>query len=273
MKTITSRQNALVTRFRLAARERRVSRRHVLLEGARLIEDARSAGVPIEAAVFSKTGLGASDAALTRLAAALSAVDTEVVAGSDTVMAAASPVRAPSGVVAIGCHRPTTLTRVFRRVACVVAAVGVQDPGNVGALIRAADAAGASGVAVTAASADPFGWKALRGAMGSTFRIPVVDAGEPDLIIETARGRDVAVLATVPRGGRSLYDIDLTRPVLVLVGGEGAGLDGEVTDAADETVSVPMRQSVDSLNTAVATALIVYEARRQRLAFRRGRAR
>ena len=273
MKTITSRQNALVTRFRLAARERRVSRRHVLLQGARLIEDARSAGVPIEAAVFAKGDLGGSDAALRRLAAALSATETEVVAASDSVMAAASPVRAPSGVVAIGRHRPASLTRAFRRVACVVAAVGVQDPGNVGAVIRAADAAGATGVAVTTASADPFGWKALRGAMGSTFRIPVIDAGDPDLIIDAARGRGVAVLAAVPRGGRSLYDIDLTRPVIVLVGGEGAGLEGEVADAAHETVSVPMRQSVDSLNTAVATALIVYEARRQRLVSRRGRVR
>ena len=246
-----------------------MSRRHVLLEGTRLIEDACSAGVLIETAMFAAAGLGGSDPALRRLATALSVAKTEVVAASDSVIAAASPVRTPSGVVAIGRHCPANLTSVFCRVPCIVTVVGVQDPGNIGAIIRAADAAGATGVAVTTTSADPFSWKALRGAMGSTFRIPVIDEGEPNLIIDTARGRDIAVIAAVPRGGRSLYDIDLTRPILVLVGGEAAGLEGEIADAAHETVSVPMRQSVDSLNTAVATALIVYEVRRQRLVSQR----
>ena len=274
MKTITSRSNPLVARFRAVARAQRSARTHILLEGARLIEDARAAGVPIEAVVFSAEALRQRDVALTRLASALVAGkerrdnigQAEIVAVSESVLAAASPARSPSGAVAIGRHEPLALTCVFRDPPCAVAAVGVQDPGNVGAIIRAADAAGASGVAVTEASADPFGWKALRGAMGSTFRIPVIDAARLEPVIKSARHAGANVLAAVPRGGRSFYDIDFTRPMLLLIGSEGEGLELPLRTLADDTLSIPMRSSVDSLNTATATALILYEARRQRLA-------
>ena len=146
--------------------------------------------------------------------------------------------------------------------ACVVAPVGVQDPGNLGAIIRTAEAAGAAGVAVTGRSADPFGWKALRGAMGSTFRLPVADGGDPAAVVEAARAAGFRVLAAVPRGGPAPHEADLGGRRLLLVGGEGAGL-RPVADLADAAISVPMAPPVDSLNVAVAAGVILYEARRQ----------
>ena len=139
----------------------------------------------------------------------------------------------------------------------------VQDPGNVGAIARVAEAGGATGLIAAGASADPFGWKALRGSMGSSLRLPVVSASAAEAIAD-ARRHDCRIVAAVPRDGRTLYDAQLGGPVAILIGGEGAGLPPALCDSADERVTIPMAPPVESLNTAVAAALVVYEARRQR---------
>lgn len=261
---ITSRRNPLVARMRAAARERRTGRRRLLLAGPRLIDAALVAGVQIEAALLAGAEAPAGDSALAGLAGRLAAGGTAVARGSAPVLAAASPVQSPAGAVALARHAPADAADAFAGGGIVLAAAGVQDPGNVGAIIRAADAGGAGGVLVAEDAADPFGWKALRGAMGSTFRLPVVDAGSLAAAVAAARAHGARVLAAVPRGGAPLHDCDLRGAWLVLIGGEGGGLRGAEHDLADARVSVPMRSGVESLNVAVAAALIVYEARRQR---------
>lgn len=264
MRTITSRRNPVVAAFRAAERSRRTGRQHLLLDGARLIDDAHRAGWPLQLAVFSSAALGHRGGRLAGLARRLESAGVAVNAVSAPVLSAISPVRSPGGAVALAHHRPGRVERAFARAGLVLAPVGVQDPGNLGALIRAADAGAAAGVLVTDGSADPFGWRALRGAMGSTFRLPVVDVGPAGAAIDAARAHGATVLAAVPRGGSSVYEVDLRRPSLVLVGGEGGGLAAGTAGLADGRISVPMRESVESLNAAVAAALIVYEARRQR---------
>ncbi len=267
VKTVRSRQNALVRRFRGAARAR--DRRELLLDGVRLIRDARDARVPLVSAFVSRSALDRGDHALSGLARDLESDGVEVVAGSDGVMDAVSPVRESSAAVAVGDHDPATLDEILMGVkdgvdiGIVIAPIGVQNPGNLGAIIRTAAAAGAAGVAVTEGSADPFGWKALRGAMGSTFRLPVAQTGNAAAAVRYAREAGFTVLAAVPRTGRVLYDADLGGRRFVLVGTEGDGLHGELASLADDTVSVPMAPSVDSLNVAVAAAVLLYEARRQ----------
>jgi TrmH family RNA methyltransferase len=146
----------------------------------------------------------------------------------------------------------------------VVVVVDVQDPGNTGAIVRVSEAGGATGVIASGATADPFGWKALRGSMGSALRLPVVHRTSPAGAMAEVRQNGCRVIATVPRGGRSLYETDLTGPIAALIGGEGHGLAAAIVDAADERVSIPMAPPVESLNAAVTAGLIVYEARRQR---------
>ena len=267
MHTVRSRRNELVTRFRNAAHARRPDRTTLLLDGVRLIRDASAAGAPIATAIVSQAALAAGDGDVERLARDLEAGRVPVAAGSAAVMAAVSPVRTPSAAVALGDHRPAPLDTVLQAArdgaACVVAPVGVQDPGNLGAIIRTAEAAGAAGVAVAGRSADPYGWKALRGAMGSTFRVPVADGGSPAELVAAARSGGFRVLAAVPRGGRPLQEAELGRRHLVLIGGEGAGL-SPFADLADDAVSVPMAPAVESLNVAVAAGIILYEARHRR---------
>ena len=140
----------------------------------------------------------------------------------------------------------------------------VQDPGNVGAIIRAAEACGATGVVAGEGTADPFGWKALRGAMGSTFRLPVASGQTLADAVASARAAGLRVFATAAREGTPLAACDLRGPSAILFGGEGAGLPQDLLDASDERLTIPMRPPVESLNVAIAAALVLYEAARQR---------
>lgn len=265
MKTISSRKNPIVASFRAAARNRGSRQGHLLLDGIRVIEDAHVAGVDIEVVLLSAVALQQRDHATIQLSKSLSTSGVRTLAATTSVLEAISPVRTPSGAVALAVHNPWSCDRVVKQTlqGLVVCAVGVQDPGNLGALIRTADAGGASGIVVVKGSADPFGWRAIRGAMGSTFRIPIATTESVSSLIHSARIQKLKIMAAVPRGGTPLYEVELAGPRLLLVGSEGAGLLETIGQEADIRISVPMSQPVESLNVAVAAALIIYEAKRQ----------
>jgi RNA methyltransferase, TrmH family len=203
---------------------------------------------------------------LRALIVSLQQAAVEVVTISASVMDAVSPVKTPSGIVALAERPVAGLDALYGDAdALVVAAIDVQDPGNVGAIVRVAEAAGATGFVTAGGSANPFGWKALRGSMGSALRLPIAtcDVAANEAIAD-ARRRGCRIIASVPREGRSLFDLDLTGPIQLLIGGEGRGLLQTLTDEADERVTIPMQAPVESLNAAVTAALIVYETARQR---------
>jgi TrmH family RNA methyltransferase len=259
--TITSRHNPLVARYRAAAR--RESDEVILLDGAHLVTDALAAGVRIEHVAMTPAAREHPD--LQGVLARLARAGVEIVVVAAPVMDAMSPVRSPSGVVALAAPPAVSGAAIYGAAdPLIVVAVGVQDPGNVGAIVRVAEAGGATGVIATGGTADPLGWKALRGSMGSALRLPVVRGTAPADAVAEARRHGCQVIATTPRGGRTLFEIDLTRPTAMLIGGEGRGLASTLVDAADERVSIPMQAPVESLNAAVTAALIVYEAQRQR---------
>lgn len=270
MKTITSRQHAFVARCRAAAKGRDGEGQDMLLEGVRLVRDALDAGLAVRAAAV--TPAAQLDAEVGALCRRLVASGTELFIAAEAVMDALSPVRTPAGLTALAAPPPATVDGIFAaHPALVVGVVGVQDPGNAGAIIRSAEAAGATGVVLTAGCADPFGWKALRGAMGSAFRVPIGPRGtRPADLLADARARGVRCLAADPRGPADLFACDLTTPWLVVLGGEGAGLPDDVLALADVVAGIPMAPAAESLNVAVAAGVILFEARRQR---RAGRAR
>jgi TrmH family RNA methyltransferase len=262
MEAISSRHNPIVKTFRALARG---SDDTLLLEGLTLVQEALNAGVQVRAVAFSSRLLAEPDAGTSRLLDALAKTDARLLSVSPAVMGAISPVRTPSGVVGIASRASVPLERVYAGAPpLVLILAGLQDPGNVGAVIRAADAAGATGIVACERTADPFGWKALRGAMGSTFRLPVAAEHPAGLAVATARLHGLRVLAATPRDGRPMHGVDLTGPTAILLGAEGAGLGREMEQLADDRISIPMRAPVESLNVAVSAALVVYEAYRQR---------
>src|SRR5256712_299790 len=261
VKRITSRQNPLVARYRAAGRRELAGL--VLLDGPHLIADALDARVPLRQAAVASEAL--ADADVRGLVARLTKGHVDLVSATAPVMSALSPVRSSSAIVALADRPAHDAGRLYAgSAALVVIASDVQDPGNIGAIVRVAEAGGATGVVAAGASADPFGWKALRGSMGSTLRLPVASREHADQAVAQARRQGCRIVATTPHGGRSLFDINLKMPVAVLIGGEGAGLAPALVEAADERITIPMQAPVESLNAAVTAALIVYEARRQR---------
>src|SRR5262249_17695319 len=173
--TITSRQNPLVARFRDAARGDAGD--VLLLDGAHLVADALAAQLRIDLAAVTPASRERTD--VQQIASALADAGVSVATVAQPVMDAVSPVRSSSGIVALAARPSFPIDRLFAGAApLVVIAVDVQDPGNVGAIVRVAEAAGATGVVAAGASANPFGWKALRGSMGSALRLPTVAAAD-----------------------------------------------------------------------------------------------
>jgi len=290
MERITSRQNAIVKRFRALARTPGATTSpDILLDGAHLVQEALATAVPIEIAACAERHLADPRSPIAQLARDLESRGARVVAVADQVLAAISPVDHPTGIVAIAHAQASTVAAAFSATLgsdpksprstptsgsdpkspessapLVLILAGLQDPGNVGASVRTAAACGATAVVAIDGSANPFGWKALRGAMGGTFHLPVAARGTLDEVIREASATHVRLVAAVPRGGTPLPRVDFRGPVAIVLGAEGTGVAEPLTAAAAELVSIPMRRDVESLNVAVAAALILYEASRQR---------
>src|SRR5262245_8317546 len=219
IRRISSRHNDSVARYRRAARGDEPAL--MLLDGEHLVVEAASAPIAIRHVLVSSEV--AALPAHRNLLERLDRGGVEVAIATAPVIAAASPVRSPSPIVALA-DRPAAAD-VFRTAPpLVVIAADVQDPGNLGAIVRVAEAAGASGMIVAGRSADPFGWKALRGSMGSALRLPLAVCPTVENATAAARAHRCRIVATVPRAGRPLFDADLTGAVAVLIGGEGLGL-------------------------------------------------
>ena len=255
---ITSRQHPIVKEFRELARG---DRDLMLLDGWHLLGEAARAQLPVEKIAIC----GPPSSAEQRVVDRLRRNGAQIVDVSGTVLNALSPVNAPTGVVA-SARRPAVdqTSIVTPPPALVLAATGLQDPGNAGAIIRSAAAAGATGVVLDESSADPWGWKALRASMGSSFHLPVLRARTLTGLIKDWRAAGIRIAATVPRDGTPMHDYDFTPPTALLLGGEGAGLPDGLIAGADARVTIPMRGGIESLNAAVAAALLLYEAQRQR---------
>ena len=291
MERITSRQNAIVKRFRELARASGAEiSEEILLDGPHLVQEALACHVPIEIAAFSERQLASARAPLAQMAADVRRQGGRVLGVTDQVLTAISPVEHPSGVVAIAHAQFSTVTDAFSasaakavpldsesiprkrtggmdsesEAALVLVLAGLQDPGNVGAIVRTAAACGATGLVTIEGSANPFGWKALRGAMGGTFRVPVAAHAPLTEVLRAAHTAHVHLVAAVPRGGTPLPELDLRRPTAIILGGEGAGVSDATAAAAAERVTIPMQRPIESLNVGVAAALILYEASRQR---------
>lgn len=251
--------------FRQLARTPDPTGARLLLDGVHLVREARAAGADIEVAAVAASR-SRSDGEEAQLARRLHAEGTTVLSVTDQAFAAMSPVRAPSGIVAIARRHPHGVEQICaRRDAFVLVAVDVQDPGNLGSLLRAGEAGGATGALVCGASASPFSWKAVRGSMGSVLRLPIGAGLTAEDAIRGMRKHGGRVVATAPHGGREPDTVDWHGRLALLVGGEGPGLSDTVLAAADDLVTIPMAAPVESLNVAVAAAILVYAARRQRI--------
>lgn len=284
---IASRENRWLKRFRVALSGERGDEGIVGVEGVRLVEAALGSRLMIEALIVSESGARH----LPRVAPVL-APDVPVLRTSDKLFASIADTKTPQGIAALVRPRLATIENLMVGTPLLVALVGVQDPGNVGTIVRAAEAFGATGAATCPAdsigTADPFGPKALRASAGSALRLPIVVGMSPTILLAQLQMFRVKVYAAVAApiaedsrnkppdvASSSLcpWDIDWKNSAAILIGNEGSGLPADLVRAADARVYIPQAAAtapvgIESLNAAMAASVLLYEAMRQRNAMR-----
>jgi len=262
---ITSRQNDAVKRARALARGKDTATSSLLLvEGLHLIEESLKEGVKYDTVLVSPRLEATEQGAALR--EHLLRAGNPVLDATDDVLESISEAAGHQGVVGLAYKRVWTLEDLLptARMPLVVVAWGVQDPGNLGTIIRTADAAGATGVIATAHTACPFNAKCIRATMGSIFRLPVIEMQDELHAIGQLKQHKLAIFGTSVVSGVRHTDIDFDQPVAVVLGAEGAGLPTLVLGLCDQALRIPIRPEVESLNVAAAAAAILYEAARQR---------
>jgi len=258
---VRSRANPLFKRLR-ALKQRGPEGGVCLLEGPRLVLEALAAGIEIAEAAASPRvkGRPRGRAAL----AALRARGLAVRGLHDELLASLSDADSTQGLVALARRPAFDEARLYEGTPLVVVAVGVQDPGNLGGLLRTAEAAGATGAYLTEGCVDPCSWKALRGSMGSAFRLPHLRRLSASEALDRLEARGVPVLATAADGETRYDEADLASPVALVVGGEGAGIPEPLARRARARLRIPLAAGVESLNVGVAAGVVLLEAARQR---------
>jgi RNA methyltransferase, TrmH family len=257
---LTSLQNPLVKQMRKLhrAKERR-EQGLFLLEGTHLLEEACAVNCPL--AVVCCTPDWQDRHAQLWEQASRQANRMELV--SAEVLGAIATTVQPDGVVATA-ERRSHDHSLNHRISLGIALETLQDPGNLGTVIRTAAAAGADGLWVSADSVDLDHPKVLRASAGQWFRLPMATSKNLGAEILQLQTQGVQVVATLPTAELTYWQADFQRPTLILLGNEGAGLSEELTEMADVRAKIPLAAGVESLNVAIAAALILYEAQRQR---------
>jgi TrmH family RNA methyltransferase len=258
---ITSTKNPLVKRVR-EIRDGRVDGL-IVAEGVRLIEEALDAGLFAVQSLVSPRLYSSQRG--TDLAARLAHASRESLDCGDKVLDRVSNLDTHQGVLAVFQRPAWSEDDLFAGESpFVLVAAGVRDPGNLGALVRTAEAAGASGLIALHGSADPYRDKALRGSSGSAFRLPCRSGVTVEQMLDIVERRGISVVASDSSGGVPLWDADFgAAPQAFLVGAEGAGLPQQLRDACTSLVRIPMQAPVESLNLAVAAGLLLFEHRRR----------
>jgi TrmH family RNA methyltransferase len=257
-ETIQSRSNPHLKRV-LALRDKG-DPEAALVEGARLVEEALAAGVT--EALFTEKA-ARRNAALRRT---LEARGAEVLLVGEALLARVSDLEASEGILAVAKRRRFSEDALFFGSPLIVVLCEIQNPGNVGGILRTAEAAGATGAILTRGTADPFSPKTLRGSMGSAFRLPHLFVRSADEALALLDARGVAPVATEARSLTAHFAFDWRKPVALFLGNEGRGLPQEVLDRAKARLAIPLAGKVESLNVAAAAAVLLFEAARQRRA-------
>ncbi|MBQ6552000.1 MAG: RNA methyltransferase [Clostridia bacterium] len=233
-----------------SSKKARDEARAFVAEGRKLVEEALAGGCELLELFVLKDALGAYEALFPSVSGTVYAV-------TRPIMNKITESKTPQDITAVFAYKSSGLSENGRRYLCLER---VQEPGNVGALIRSASAFGFDAIVLSADCADAYSVKALRGAMGATFRLPVVQVADLRGFVREMRGAGFkAYAAALNAHAVSLESVGFADKLLLLIGNEGNGLDAETVAACDETVRIPMAQGTESLNAAVAGGILMWE--------------
>jgi RNA methyltransferase, TrmH family len=265
LRRIEGRHNALIKRLRHAfAHAELTEEGDCAIEGLHIIEEAIRSGLRFRAVFFRESAQDRAERLLPQIG---SHVETLLL--PDRLFDGAVPSETPQGVAALVRLREYSIDDILERlhVGPIVVVVGLQDPGNLGTILRSAEAFGSAGVVLGEGTVSMFNSKAIRASAGSIFRLPIVSAKTAtglESIFAKLQAHNVRLIATSSHKGTPLDQAKLIEPSAIFIGSEGAGLPRQLMSQMDETVAIPHAPRVESLNAGVAASVLLYEAARQR---------
>lgn len=279
MTIITSRDNKWLKLFRAALRGSGPAESEPIgVEGPKFVEDALRSGLKTEALLVSEAGEREAERILRVADESEAGIPrSRVLRTTNKLFEGVAGTDAPQGVAALFRQPAWGLDDVLRgpgamreHVPLVIVMAAVQDPGNVGTIVRSAEAFGATGAVAARGTADPWSPKALRASAGSALRLPLLRGMAIPVLLAQLRIARVKIYAAssgpgvAGAAGEIAAQADLRDAIAIFIGSEGTGLPPEVTRAADSVISIPTGGAVESLNAGVAASIVLYEAARQR---------
>jgi RNA methyltransferase, TrmH family len=268
LRRIEGRHNPLIKQLRQAfSRAELTESGDCAIEGLRILEEAIRSGLRFSAVFFRESAQDRAERLLPQLG---SQVETLLL--PDKLFDSLVPSESPQGVAALVRLKEFSLEDVLERVQVgpIVVLAALQDPGNLGTIIRSSEAFGSAGVLLGEGTVSPFNSKVVRASAGSVFRLPVIHghgksaAAKLEEVSEKLRKQGVRMIATSSHKGTPLDQADLRGATAIFFGNEGTGLPREVMAKMDEVVAIPHTPQVESLNAGVAASIVLYEAARQR---------
>ena len=268
LRRIEGRHNPLVKQLRQAfSRAELTEGGDCAVEGLRILEEAIRSGLRLSAVFFRESAQDRAERLLPQIGA-----HVETLLLPDRLFDSLVPSESPQGVAALVRLREFALDDLMERlqVGPIVVLAGLQDPGNLGTILRSSEAFGSAGVVLGEGTVSPFNSKVIRASAGSVFRLPMVHAhgksaaGKLEEVAEKLRTQGVRLIATSSHKGTALDQADLTGTTALFFGNEGAGLPRELMARMDEFISIPHTPLVESLNAGVAASIVLYEAAKQR---------
>lgn len=260
LRRIEGRHNALVKELRQAfARAELTPAGDCAVEGFRIVEEAFRSGLKCRAIFFSESAEPRAARLLPQIG---SHVETLLL--PDKLFSDAVPSQTPQGVAALVRLKQFSPEEILGSAVAgpVLAVVGVQDPGNLGTILRSAEAFGAKGILLAEGTVSAYNNKVVRASAGSVFRMPIAKAATESLV-EMLRRRGLQLVAASSHKGKALREADLSNAA-IFIGNEGAGIDKKLLGKMDQLIMIPHSERVESLNAGIAASIILYEAARQR---------
>ncbi|MFZ0322117.1 MAG: RNA methyltransferase [Candidatus Sulfotelmatobacter sp.] len=268
LRRIEGRHNPLVKQLRQAfAHSELTDTGDCAIEGLRILEEAIRSGLRFSSVFFRESAQAAADRLLPQIGA-----QVETLLLPDKLFDSLVPSESPQGVAALIRLKQFSLGDILERlqVGPIVVLAGLQDPGNLGTILRSAEAFGSAGVILGEGTVSPFNSKVVRASAGSVFRLPIIHnqaksaAAKLEEVCEKLRAQSVRLIATSSHKGSPLDQADLKNPAAIFFGNEGSGLPRDLMAKMDESIAIPHAAQVESLNAGVAASIVLYEAARQR---------
>ncbi|MGA6980743.1 MAG: RNA methyltransferase [Candidatus Sulfotelmatobacter sp.] len=268
LRRIEGRHNPLIKQLRQAfSRSELTESGDCAIEGLRILEEAIRSGLRFSAVFFRESAQDRAERLLPQIGA-----QVETLLLPDKLFDSLVPSESPQGVAALVRLKTFSIDDLIERTQLgpIIAVAGLQDPGNLGTILRSAEAFGSAGLILGEGTVSVYNSKVVRGSAGSVFRLPIVHAHEKSAaaklkdVSEKLRAEGGRLIATSSHKGTPLDQADLKNPAAVFFGNEGSGLPRDLMAQMDEVIAIPHSAQVESLNAGVAASIVLYEAARQR---------